>query len=262
MLLLLLATLVVIAPIGAKGSSPHGMAKITGGQFKPFFDKDKDGKSINIDVQDFYIDKSPVTNGQFLKFVTRKPEWNRSRVKNIFADSTYLKHWEGDLKLEPQTVDQPVRFVSWFAALAYCESEGKTLPTVTQWEYVASADEKSPVATNKKMFNQKILNWYSRPNTESFPAVRSSTKNFWGLYDLHGLIWEWNLDYNTALVTGESREDSALDRNKFCGSGSFGAKDKSNYAAFMRFGFRSSLRGNYTVANLGFRCAKNIEVNR
>jgi formylglycine-generating enzyme required for sulfatase activity len=47
-----------------------------------------------------------------------------------------------------------------------------------------------------------------------------------------------------------------LERQLFCGAGSVGAKDPGNFAAFMRFGFRSSLRAGYTVHNLGFRCAK------
>jgi formylglycine-generating enzyme required for sulfatase activity len=59
-------------------------------------------------------------------------------------------------------------------------------------------------------------------------------------------------------VTGESRADGGLERNLFCGSGSVSAKDREDYAAFMRLGFRSSLGASYTVPNLGFRCAKDV----
>ena len=78
---------------------------------------------------------------------------------------------------------------------------------------------------------------------------------------MHGLIWEWNSDFNTALVTGESREDSSRNRGLFCGAGALSAEDKENYAAFMRFAFRSSLKGNSTSSNLGFRCAKDVDKN-
>ena len=61
-----------------------------------------------------------------------------------------------------------------------------------------------------------------------------------------------------ALVTGDARGDTGLERQLFCGAGSLGASDRGNYAAFMRFGFRSSLRAGYTVHNLGFRCAKDM----
>jgi len=235
------------------------MAFIKGGAFTPFYAKDIDGKSISIVVKDFYIDKTPVTNADYLSFVKKNPSWSKSKVKTIFAESSYLKHWSGDKSFKKDHEKKPVRFVSWFAASAYCESLDKDLPTIVQWEYAASADEKSKFALNKKAHQEKILKWYSRPSIDKLHDVKSSEKNYWGVYDLHGLVWEWNLDYNTALVTGESREDESLDKNKFCGSGALGAKDKLDYGAFMRFGFRSSLKGNYTIGNLGFRCAKIIK---
>ena len=64
--------------------------------------------------------------------------------------------------------------------------------------------------------------------------------------------------FNTAMVTGESRGDSGLDRNLFCSAGSVGAKDTSDYAAFMRMALRSSLRANNTTSSLGFRCARDL----
>ncbi len=60
------------------------------------------------------------------------------------------------------------------------------------------------------------------------------------------------------MVTGDARGDTGLDRQLFCGSGSEGAKDTSNFPAFMRYGFRSSLKASYTIHNLGFRCAKTL----
>jgi len=76
---------------------------------------------------------------------------------------------------------------------------------------------------------------------------------------LHGLVWEWVLDFNTQMVTGDSRADNAgLERGLFCGAGAQGARNVENYASFMRFGFRSSLEARYCVHNLGFRCAKDL----
>jgi formylglycine-generating enzyme len=65
------------------------------------------------------------------------------------------------------------------------------------------------------------------------------------------------LDFNSALVTGESRADAALERTLYCGSGAIGAADFEDYAAFMRYAFRSSLEAHYSVANLGFRGVRN-----
>ena len=106
------------------------------------------------------------------------------------------------------------------------------------------------------MFKKEIAAWHSSPSPERLPPVGGRRANCFGVHDLHGLVWEWVADFNTAMVTGDARGDSGLERSLFCGSGSQGARDVSDYAAFLRFGFRSSLQANYTVANLGFRCAK------
>ena len=65
-------------------------------------------------------------------------------------------------------------------------------------------------------------------------------------------------DFQTALVTGESRGDGDLERDLFCGAGVAGTalQERVNYPAFMRYAYRSSLRGTSTGSTLGFRCAK------
>lgn len=75
---------------------------------------------------------------------------------------------------------------------------------------------------------------------------------------MHGLVWEWTLDFNSALVSGESRADAALERSLYCGAGASGAADFADYAAFMRFAHRASLEARYTSAGLGFRCARAV----
>ena len=80
----------------------------------------------------------------------------------------------------------------------------------------------------------------------------------WGVYDMHGLVWEWVEDFNSVFVSGDNRRDGEDLKNMFCGAGSFSAEDKANYAAFMRYALRSSLKGAYTTENLGFRCAYNL----
>ena len=111
---------------------------------------------------------------------------------------------------------------------------------------------------NDPEFEQQFLNWYSTPTPSQLSAVGSGRANLWGVHDLHGLVWEWVADFSTAMGDGESRSDTKLDLDRFCGAGSQGARDRSDYPAFMRFGFRSSLKASYTVHNLGFRCAKDF----
>ena len=56
-------------------------------------------------------------------------------------------------------------------------------------------------------------------------------------------------------VAGESRGDTQLDQQLFCGAGAASSVDPNDYAAFMRYALRSSYSAHYTVESLGFRCA-------
>jgi formylglycine-generating enzyme required for sulfatase activity len=232
----------------------EAMVQIKGGTYIPLYGVD----SAMVSIADFSIDVYPVTNEEYLEFVKKYPEWQKSNVKRLFADKSYLSDWESNLAYSKKvSMEAPVTNVSWFAAKKYCECQGKRLPTVDEWEYVAMADETTVDARKKESYNQKILDWYEAP--KSFEKKIGSTfKNYWGIYDLHGLVWEWTLDFNSVLISGESRKDVDKDSNLFCGSAAVGASDLMNYAAFMRYAFRGSMKANYTVKNLGFRCAKDI----
>jgi formylglycine-generating enzyme required for sulfatase activity len=228
------------------------MVMVKGGTYLPLY-------STNVqktEVKTFYMDIYPVTNSEFLAFVKTNPEWKKSKVKSIFADSNYLKQWNTDFTFNKNISNSPVVNVSWFAAKKYCECQGKRLPETAEWELAARASETKADASQDQGFNQWVLNWVTKPNPATLPFVGSTFKNYYGVYDLHGLVWEWTYDFNSALTSGESRGNSNLDNTLFCGGGSFASKDINNYASFMRFAMRSSVKAKYCVANLGFRCVK------
>ncbi len=239
----------------AHGGEP-GMATLPDGKYRPLFRGEKDAKEIAI--ASFQLDERPVTNGEFLGFVRENPKWQRSQVKRLFADERYLAHWAGDGDLGKADPAQPVTQVSWFAAKAFAAWSGKRLPSTAEWEFAAGAGFTNPDGTKEPEFQQAIAKWYGTPTPDVLPAAGSGKPNVHGLRDLHGLVWEWTSDFNSAIVTGDARGDTGLERNLFCGAGSLGAKDTGNFPAFMRFGMRSSLKAGYTVHNLGFRCAKDI----
>ena len=236
---------------------PSGMAIIPAGTYQPLFRAENDPKEIP--VKAFWLDVAPVTNADFLEFARANPRWRRSEVKRLFADENYLKAWASDLDLGTNVLaNAPVTWVSWFAAKAYAAWRGKRLPTVAEWERVAGASQTQPDGRKDTEFRKQISAWYSTPAPAQVPSVGIGPTNYYGVRELHGLVWEWVADFNSAMVTGDARGDTSLERQLFCGSGSAGAKDTGDYAAFMRFGFRSSLKANYTVHNLGFRCAKDL----
>lgn len=244
----------VILHISGYGQS-EGMVRIKGARYIPLYGR----ASTVVEVKDFDMDIYPVTNEEYLDFVKKFPKWQKTNVKKIFADGSYLRNWKNDIQLnDSEKPNSPVTYVSWFAAKAFCECQGKRLPTMDEWEYAAMADESVKDARIKKTYNQQILAWYETPRTNE-NEIGQHQKNYWGVYDLHGLVWEWTSDFNSVLLSGESRKDNDKDNNLFCGSASVGATDLMNYAAFMRYAFRGSVKANYTIKNLGFRCAKNAD---
>ena len=231
------------------------MVLVKGGSYVPLYGK----KQEEVIVNDLYMDEYPVTNAEFLDFVKKNKKWQKSNVKKIFADGNYLIKWKNDTILNADSKpNSPITNISWFAANAYCDCQGKRLATVDEWEYAAMADETIPDARKLESYNQIILDWYEKPKTYQ-NEIGHTFKNYYGAYDMHGLVWEWTSDFNSVLITGESRSDSAENNNLFCGSGSLNATDLMNYAAFIRYAFRGSVKANYSVQNLGFRCVKDIE---
>lgn len=211
--------------------------------------KQKSNKII-LRLDSFQIQSHPVSVLDFKKFIIENPEWSKNSVSSLFKDDYYLNNFENATDLAPIT------YVTWFAARAYCHWLGLRLPNLNEWEYVAAASETKRDANRDPKFLERILKWYGEPQGQEMKNVGSIYKNKYGIWDLHGLIWEWVEDFNTNFVTGESREDGSYNKDMFCGAGAMSSTDKENYAAYMRFAFRSSLRGKSSVWNLGFRCAK------
>lgn len=239
-------------------SCQKNMLKIEGGSYRPFVGKESDSLTF---VNSFLMDETAVTNAEFLEFLKKNPQWTKSQVLKLFADSTYLHSWKSDYEFPADVSPQaPVSNVSWYAAKAYAQSVGKRLPTVDEWEYAARASEKLKDATENPEFTTKILKLYQQKYGYKKP-VKQHEANAWGIYDLYGTIWEWTEDFNSVMMTGESRKDNTVNETLFCAGASVTSSDLRNYAAFIRFAMRGSMKANYTVNNLGFRCVKDLPGN-
>ncbi len=266
-LLLALGLLAAGALAGSEPPAPRSplpapdasMIVVPAGVYVPFAKAPNDAAEVRVPA--FQLDRDAVTNAEFLAFVRANPKWRRSQVSPLFADQTYLGSWAGDLEPGPAApADAPVVNVSWFAARAYARWAGKRLPTTAEWEFAAGAGYAGPDGRHDEQLNRDIYAWLARPTPAVLPAVTTGKANAYGARGLFGLVWEWVEDFNTAMVTGESRADSGLERNLFCGAGAANVKDTGDYAAFMRQALRSSLRANNTTASLGFRCARELPI--
>lgn len=207
-----------------------------------------------IRIESFELRAMPVTNAEFLIFVSAHPEWQRGQVAPVFADASYLHNWRTGTDYG-DAARQPVTNVSWFAAQAYCESEAARLPAWYEWEYVAAADAGHADARKDPAWRARILAWYDKPG--SLHADVDGAANYYGVRDMHGLIWEWVDDFNALFISADSRNQGDPDKLKFCGAGALSLQDKENFAILMRIALLSSLAGSDTTNNLGFRCARN-----
>jgi formylglycine-generating enzyme len=212
--------------------------------------------TVPVDIAPFALRATPVTAGEYLAFVRAHPEWQRDRVPQVFADKRYLIDWRAPLQLAAEgAAGRPQTNVSWFAARAFCESEGARLPTWLEWEYAAAADETRRDARADPRWRQRILAWYERPSAAVLPEV-GGPSNAYGVHDLHGSVWEWVDDFNALFIAGDSRTQGDPDTLKFCGAGAISVIDRESYAVLMRIALLSSLGATDTTGNLGFRCAR------
>ena len=203
--------------------APDGMVLVRGGKYRfqvagveieggdgpgvdvqyPWEDLPRRRHDKEMDIQAFYIDKYPVTNAQFQRFLHAsgyKPK----------DQHNFLKHWQGGAC--PQRWDRkPVTWVSLEDARAYAAWAGKRLPHEWEWQYAAQGGdgrpypwgkEPDPAAVPKREAGREL-----RPPTDvdAYPKGASPS----GAMDLVGNVWQWTDEYldehtRAAVVRGGS----------------------------------------------------------
>ena len=249
-------------PDRAARAAASRMAMLPAGSYRPLYAPVGESR---VRVAAFALDREPVTRGDFLSFVSRQPEWQRGRVRPVFVDARYLADWRGALDAgDANALRRPVTQVSWFAARAYCASLGKRLPTVDEWEYAAAASERTADASSDASFRARLLALYGGMRGASAGPARGFT-NVYGVRALHGVVWEWTIDFNSVVLGDDSRTTGsgadARDRHLYCASSAIGATDPSDYAAFLRHAVRAGLGARSTTSSVGFRCAADAPVS-
>jgi formylglycine-generating enzyme required for sulfatase activity len=196
------------------------MVAIPGGRFwmgSPNGEADRldmESPQHEVSVSDFFLGKFTVTQAQW-RAVAQLPQINKS----LNADPSNFK---GD--------NRPVEQVSWDDAQEFCarlsQATGKAyrLPSEAQWEYACRAGTTTPFAFGATL-NTDIANYrgdlaYGNGkkgvSREQTVDVGSFPPNAWGLYDMHGNVWEWCEDswhnnYNGAPTDGTAWIDNSTE---------------------------------------------------
>ncbi|MBR6471608.1 MAG: formylglycine-generating enzyme family protein [Victivallales bacterium] len=161
-------------------------------------------------------------------------------------------HFQGD--------DLPVESVSWSDAKEFCERLNKNssikrpkgyrfdLPTEAQWEYACRAG-----TTGAYHGNLDDVAWYDENSGDQTHPVGRQQPNAWGLYDMHGNVWEWCRDwYGEGSYAGDATDPTGVlsGSDRVLRGGGW-----LNYAQRCRSAFRFDFSPGYRFYYLGFRLA-------
>jgi formylglycine-generating enzyme required for sulfatase activity len=244
---------------------PTDFVRIQGGTFtmgSPSSEKNRNDNETphKVRVDAFYMGRTEVTQKEWIAVMGSNPS-----------------NFKGD-KL-------PVENVSWNDVIAYCNAlslkEGLTpaytvngeqvtwnraangyrLPTVAEWEYACRAGSSSPfntgnnITTNQANYNG---NYPYNSNTkgsfrETTTAVGSFAPNSWGLYDMHGNVYEWCWDWLGSYGSGSQENPAGASSGTLRigrGGGWF------SQARYMRSAYRYYFTTSFTYNDLGFRLVR------
>jgi len=181
--------------------------------------------------------------------------------------------WEALMESIPSKFmgpDRPVEQVFWSDAMEFCRkltererSAGRlpegyeyTLPTEAQWEYACRAGTTGQYGGDG---NLDDMGWYRQNSGNTTHPVGQKQANAWGLYDMHGNVWEWCLDWYGNYPGGSVRDPTgpASGTGRVGRGGGWGS-----YAIGCRSAFRSGGVSGYRFNGLGFRLALAPQVNQ
>jgi len=163
---------------------------------------------------DFETGKYEVTIGEYKNCVKGgacpQPEWlEKGNNYNIHtgSDDYYKKMCLND--------NCPIMGVSWHNAKAYAkwlsQKTGKQyrLPTEAEWEYAARAGTTSKWSFGNSEGSLKNYAWYRKNSNSKTHPVGTKQPNPWGLYDVHGNVWEWCEDWYVDSYNSTPRDGRA-----------------------------------------------------
>lgn len=277
---------------GTGEAQPLPLVKIKAGTFQ-MGSLDSDGQAYSNEkpqhwvklTQDFYMSRYQITNTQYAEFlnasnigsngegsVTYDNNGSPTTSSQILVcdystggGSAWGVKWETD-KWVPASgyENHPVIYVTWYGATAYCawltQTTGGTwtLPTEAQWEYACRAGTTTIYSYGDTADGDYM--WYSGNNTPyGTKAVGQKKPNPWGLYDMHGNVYEWCMDQwdgSSSYPTAANEGDAVTDPLVTTGDGRvLRGGSWNSYDRYWRSAYRDNSYPDYAYDFVGFRVA-------
>jgi formylglycine-generating enzyme required for sulfatase activity len=207
--------------------------------------------------RDYHLGMHEVTQAQYTKIMGKNPSYFQ-------GDAVAERHPETNRVVkEVDSANHPVEQVSWSDAVEFCQrlsalpeekNAGRIyrLPTEAEWEYACRAGSQTAYSFGNDEESLVNFGWYKSNSNSMTHAVGLKKANAWGLYDMHGNVWEWCADWYGKFPKGSATDPRGLEEGSFRvdRGGSWGFRAVVCRSAF-RFMFVPSDR----ISDLGFRVA-------
>lgn len=152
-------------------------------------------------TEGFWLGETLVTQTQFACW-TQTPDyadWLAANKEKLYLSKPHKNSFDHE---SPDRL--PADNVSWYEARGFCEwlhekgltrGEGRAaLPSEAQWEYACRAGASTEYWNGDGEASLQAVGWYDAISDNKTQPVRSKEPNRFGLFDLHGNLWEWCRD--------------------------------------------------------------------